>query len=276
MYFSGYANGTAVCIYQETDIDKAFQGSFQEYDNGDWSEVPDNRVPRPRPGACTNDSRNLPSDTQYFIKSHPLMTDVVQQQTGQPLYHANNIFYSKLVVHKVFSQNTNMYYILFMVTGLYFWFASNSKDHRLSQLSMNRPLENSKKIQTCILFAGNYIHKVVIKGDIISDSSKMVAKWKISEKENIFVWTMAYSVSDTTSYTIFTIKSYWSSWPFLFRMVTCTWVQTMRCYKLTRISVITTTHVRTVSRTPSVAGTKWTAHAKLTALGMISYLHTLW
>lgn len=152
----GYANGTAVCIYQEADINDAFEGSFKEYEDGDWSEVPDNRVPSPRPGACSNDSRRLPSDTQYFIKSHPLMMDVVQQQTAKPLYHANNVFYSKLVVHKVFSHSNNMYYLLFMVTG-------------------------------------NTIHKLVIRGDISSANSKMVAKWKISDKPNFEIRSIVYS-----------------------------------------------------------------------------------
>ena len=56
------------------------------------------------------------------------------------------------------------------------------------------------KIISCFLFAGDVIHKVVISGDISSSNSKMVAKWKISSKDNFAVSSIVYSVSNNESF----------------------------------------------------------------------------
>ena len=45
-------SGSAVCVFENLEIDKAFDGPFKEQtaSTSFWMPVPDNRVPSPRPG----------------------------------------------------------------------------------------------------------------------------------------------------------------------------------------------------------------------------------
>ena len=79
--------GSAICAFQMDDILKVFGGSFkyQESIKSNWLPVPDELVPKKRPGQCVNDSRLLPDDTLEFIKHHFLMESVIPMFGGQPL-----------------------------------------------------------------------------------------------------------------------------------------------------------------------------------------------
>ncbi|XP_034722074.1 semaphorin-6D-like, partial [Etheostoma cragini] len=78
------------------DIEKVFNGRFKEQRTGDssWTPVPDELVPRPRPGTCAGDgaaadvrsSVQFPDETLTFIKSFPLMDEAVPSVNNRPCY----------------------------------------------------------------------------------------------------------------------------------------------------------------------------------------------
>ncbi|XP_075457311.1 semaphorin-6A isoform X3 [Ascaphus truei] len=88
--------GSAVCAYDMADIASAFTGRFKEQKSPDstWTPVPDERVPKPRPGCCAGSatvekyatSNDLPDDTLNFIKTHPLMDEAVPSIVNRPLF----------------------------------------------------------------------------------------------------------------------------------------------------------------------------------------------
>ncbi|XP_066248639.1 semaphorin-1A-like [Euwallacea similis] len=79
--------GSAICVFQMTDIEDVFRGPFkhQETINSNWLPVPDSKVPDPRPGECVRDSRILPDANVNFIKTHPLMENAVPAFHGRPI-----------------------------------------------------------------------------------------------------------------------------------------------------------------------------------------------
>ncbi|XP_061530677.1 sema domain, transmembrane domain (TM), and cytoplasmic domain, (semaphorin) 6E isoform X2 [Phycodurus eques] len=88
--------GSAVCAFYMDDIEKAFSGKFKEQKNSEaaWTPVPDEQVPKPRPGCCTGEgsaadlksSTAFPDDTLTFIKSYPLMDEAVVSANNRPLF----------------------------------------------------------------------------------------------------------------------------------------------------------------------------------------------
>uniref|UniRef100_UPI003AAA3C97 semaphorin-6D-like n=1 Tax=Centroberyx gerrardi TaxID=166262 RepID=UPI003AAA3C97 len=88
--------GSAVCAFYMDDIEKVFNGKFKEQRTSDssWTPVPDEQVPRPRPGSCAGDgpaadyksSVQFPDDTLTFIKSFPLMDEAVPSVNDRPCF----------------------------------------------------------------------------------------------------------------------------------------------------------------------------------------------
>lgn len=80
-------SGSAVCAFRMEDIHKAFDGPFKGQENIDsnWLPVQSSKVPEPRPGQCSNDSRQLPDMTLNFIKDHTLMDISVPMFWGAPV-----------------------------------------------------------------------------------------------------------------------------------------------------------------------------------------------
>ncbi|XP_069372580.1 semaphorin-6D-like isoform X3 [Paralichthys olivaceus] len=88
--------GSAVCAFYMDDIEKVFNGKFKEQRTSDssWTPVPDEQVPRPRPGVCAGDgsaaeyksSIQFPDETLTFIKSYPLMDDAVPSINDRPCF----------------------------------------------------------------------------------------------------------------------------------------------------------------------------------------------
>ncbi|XP_054619867.1 semaphorin-6D-like isoform X2 [Dunckerocampus dactyliophorus] len=88
--------GSAVCAFYMDDVEKVFNGRFKEQRNSDssWTTVPDEQVPRPRPGVCAGDgpaadyksSVQFPDETLTFIKSHPLMDEAVLSVNHRPSF----------------------------------------------------------------------------------------------------------------------------------------------------------------------------------------------
>ncbi|XP_014608965.1 PREDICTED: semaphorin-1A-like isoform X2 [Polistes canadensis] len=79
--------GSAICAFSMSSVLEVFQGAFKEQEtiNSNWLRVPTERVPKPRPGTCVNDSRTLKDTIVNFVKAHPLMDDAVQSYFAMPV-----------------------------------------------------------------------------------------------------------------------------------------------------------------------------------------------
>ncbi|KAM4856940.1 semaphorin-6B isoform X1 [Urocitellus parryii] len=77
--------GSAVCAFDMTQVAAVFEGRFREQKSPEsiWTPVPEDQVPRPRPGCCAapgtqyNASSALPDEILSFVKTHPLMDETV-------------------------------------------------------------------------------------------------------------------------------------------------------------------------------------------------------
>ncbi|KAJ8273640.1 hypothetical protein GJAV_G00103920 [Gymnothorax javanicus] len=88
--------GSAVCAFYMDDIEKVFSGKFKEQKSSEssWTPVPEEQVPKPRPGTCAGDgpassfksSTTFPDDMLAFIKSYPLMDEAVPSIGDQPCF----------------------------------------------------------------------------------------------------------------------------------------------------------------------------------------------
>uniref|UniRef100_A0A452I837 Sema domain-containing protein n=1 Tax=Gopherus agassizii TaxID=38772 RepID=A0A452I837_9SAUR len=88
--------GSAVCAFSMDDIEKVFKGRFKEQKTPDsvWTAVPEDKVPKPRPGCCAKHglaevyktSIDFPDETLSFIKSHPLMDSAVPSVIEEPWF----------------------------------------------------------------------------------------------------------------------------------------------------------------------------------------------
>ncbi|XP_020366580.1 semaphorin-6A isoform X3 [Rhincodon typus] len=88
--------GSAVCAYDMEDIATVFTGRFKEQKSSDstWTPVPEDRVPKPRPGSCAGSvllerfgtSNGFPDDTLNFIKTHPLLDEAVPSIDNRPWF----------------------------------------------------------------------------------------------------------------------------------------------------------------------------------------------
>uniref|UniRef100_UPI00398ED662 semaphorin-6D isoform X2 n=1 Tax=Pristiophorus japonicus TaxID=55135 RepID=UPI00398ED662 len=95
--------GSAVCAFNMEDIEKSFKGRFKEQKTPDsvWTAVPEDRVPKPRPGCCSGHgaaeayktSIDFPDETLSFIKSHPLMDSAVPSLIEEPWFTKTRVRY---------------------------------------------------------------------------------------------------------------------------------------------------------------------------------------
>ena len=53
--------------------------------SANWLPVPEHKIPSPRPGACTNDTKALSDANLNFIKKHSLMDEPVPPFFGSPI-----------------------------------------------------------------------------------------------------------------------------------------------------------------------------------------------
>ncbi|XP_074785405.1 semaphorin-6C isoform X1 [Athene noctua] len=100
--------GSAVCAFYLADVERAFEGPFAEPRGaaGTWAPVPEDRVPRPRPGCCAGTgsaagvvtSRDFPDETLAFAKEHPLLHGAVAPAGGRPLFTRTGARLTQLAV----------------------------------------------------------------------------------------------------------------------------------------------------------------------------------
>uniref|UniRef100_G3PF76 Sema domain, transmembrane domain (TM), and cytoplasmic domain, (semaphorin) 6Bb n=1 Tax=Gasterosteus aculeatus aculeatus TaxID=481459 RepID=G3PF76_GASAC len=93
--FSTPANsipGSAVCAFDMEQLAGAFEGRFKEQKSPEsiWTPVPDEVIPKPRPGGCAvqgsrfNSSNSFPDEMLNFVKTHPLMDEAVPSLGRRP------------------------------------------------------------------------------------------------------------------------------------------------------------------------------------------------
>ncbi|XP_035168836.1 semaphorin-6C-like, partial [Oxyura jamaicensis] len=100
--------GSAVCAFYLADVERAFEGHFAEPRGaaGAWPPVPEERVPRPRPGCCAGmgpaaavvTSGDFPDETLAFAKEHPLLHGAVAPAGGRPLFTRTGTRLTQLAV----------------------------------------------------------------------------------------------------------------------------------------------------------------------------------
>ncbi|KPP66306.1 hypothetical protein Z043_115202 [Scleropages formosus] len=88
--------GSAVCAFYMDDIERVFNGRFKEQRSSEsaWTAVPEEQVPKPRPGSCAGDgpaasyksSTSFPDEMLSFIKSYPLMDEAVPSVGDRPCF----------------------------------------------------------------------------------------------------------------------------------------------------------------------------------------------
>uniref|UniRef100_A0A674KF66 Semaphorin 6B n=1 Tax=Terrapene triunguis TaxID=2587831 RepID=A0A674KF66_9SAUR len=77
--------GSAVCAFDMAQVASVFEGRFREQKSPEsiWTPVPEELVPKPRPGCCAapgmryNSSNSFPDEILNFVKTHPLMDESV-------------------------------------------------------------------------------------------------------------------------------------------------------------------------------------------------------
>ncbi|TMS19940.1 Semaphorin-6B, partial [Larimichthys crocea] len=93
--FSTPANsipGSAVCAFDMEQLAGVFDGRFKEQKSPEsiWTPVPDEVIPKPRPGGCAvqgsrfNSSNSFPDEMLNFVKTHPLMDEAVPSLGQRP------------------------------------------------------------------------------------------------------------------------------------------------------------------------------------------------
>ncbi|KYO22234.1 hypothetical protein Y1Q_0000315 [Alligator mississippiensis] len=93
--FSTPANsipGSAVCAFDMAQVAAVFEGRFREQKSPEsiWTPVPEELVPKPRPGCCAapgmryNSSSAFPDEILNFMKTHPLMDESVPALSNAP------------------------------------------------------------------------------------------------------------------------------------------------------------------------------------------------
>ncbi|OQV17154.1 Semaphorin-1A [Hypsibius exemplaris] len=94
--------GSAVCVFNVADMDRAFDGRFKEQRtiNQAWLPVSNAEVPEPRPGQCVNDSQTLPDQVLKFAKDHTIMNDNVALMYGRPvlIYTSLSVKYTAIAI----------------------------------------------------------------------------------------------------------------------------------------------------------------------------------
>ncbi|XP_036433847.1 semaphorin-6C-like [Colossoma macropomum] len=137
--------GSAVCGFYMDEIERVFRGTFKEQRGTDsaWSAVPEEQVPKPRPGSCAGDgsasafssSVLFPDSTLSFIKAHPLMDECVSSINNHPFltHTTSSCKLTQIVVDTVAGPYKNCT-VIFL----------GSEDGRVMKVLMNSDLNSSQ------------------------------------------------------------------------------------------------------------------------------------
>ncbi|XP_064483153.1 semaphorin-2A-like [Ornithodoros turicata] len=98
---------SAVCSFHLSDIQDVFAGKFKGQKSSEhaWLPVRTSEVPKPRPGLCQNNTKDILDIAFFFIRNHPLMDSAVPQsvphKAAGPVFYRENVVFLSLAVHKV-------------------------------------------------------------------------------------------------------------------------------------------------------------------------------
>lgn len=121
---------SAVCVYKVSDISRVFsEGKYKIPVTVETSFVKwvmySGEVPSPRPGACIDNAArkegitqtlDLPDQTLRFVKSRPLMDDVIQPVGQKPSLVRKGAMFTRIIVNQVQAADNKTYYIMFIGT----------------------------------------------------------------------------------------------------------------------------------------------------------------
>ncbi|CAL8099980.1 unnamed protein product [Orchesella dallaii] len=108
---------SAICAFSIKSIMKAFDGPFkgQSSIDANWLPVPDNLVPKPRPGQCSGNPDQVPdSNAVAFVKGHPLMDEAVQ---GVPVLTTISNEDSFTTIAVDYTDNVAPYHVVYVGTA---------------------------------------------------------------------------------------------------------------------------------------------------------------
>ena len=55
-------------------------------------------MPKPRPGTCVQDTRQLPDTVLNFIRKHPMMNRNIPHDAAGPAFYQRDVTFTKIVV----------------------------------------------------------------------------------------------------------------------------------------------------------------------------------
>ncbi|XP_048374785.1 semaphorin-6C [Sphaerodactylus townsendi] len=122
---SNSITGSAVCAFYMDEVERVFSGKFKEQKNADsaWSPIPEEKVPKPRPGSCAGvgqassykASSEFPDEMLSFIKSFPLLDEAIPSVTERPWFSKTSSRYklTRLAVDPAAGPSQN-YTVLFL------------------------------------------------------------------------------------------------------------------------------------------------------------------
>ncbi|XP_059506525.1 semaphorin-4F isoform X2 [Stegostoma tigrinum] len=143
---------SAVCAYDITDVQKAFDGQYMEYkrESDKWG-IYRGEVPDPRPGTCItrqlkekgyNTSLDLPDSVLMFVRDHLLMADCIHPIGRRPLLVMRDTLYSKILVKKM-NAGTEVLYLGTESGHLHKAVRRGSKTHVVEDYAV---FESAKKV----------------------------------------------------------------------------------------------------------------------------------
>ncbi|KAG8439981.1 hypothetical protein GDO86_005956 [Hymenochirus boettgeri] len=123
---SSVFKGSAVCVYQMSDIQTVFNGPFAHKEGPNHQLIPyQGKIPYPRPGTCPGgaftpnikSTKEFPDDVITFIRNHPLMFNSIYPVHKKPLLIRTGTDYkfTNIVVDRVNAAD-GKYHVLFLAT----------------------------------------------------------------------------------------------------------------------------------------------------------------
>ena len=220
-------HGSAICSFKLDDIEEVFDGKFKEQATSTsmWLPVPSARyvkktreisnrinfnekkigkiiisknssssIPKPRPGTCVQDTRDLPDTVLNFIRKHPLMDRDVPHDAKTPAFYQRDVTFTKLVVDDEVtishfgsqSQKYTIYYAgtsdgrIFKVARWYNPNAGQYESQLLDIIEATGPLEPiramaiSKKYKTLYVTSDSLIKQIPLKSTCSKSYSNCV------------------------------------------------------------------------------------------------------
>lgn len=157
--FTTNVNGltaSAICGYNLTNINSAFEGSFKQGNSTSiWLPVPNNKVPNPRPGKCSQVPTSI--QQEQFVSQHSMLMDkAVSHQFREPIFYKRNALMRKLVVIPNVAGGDGMVFFTASNTGVIYkiaaWPKINPKYDPPTTYLVSKliPLEDNKPIWSLV------------------------------------------------------------------------------------------------------------------------------